>query len=368
MSTRRVGILLPHTGVYPGLGGMLASELSKLGWLTTVRHRADEDLLGYDLLLLAGQCRNIDGLSQVLRKRRDKIPATILWQLEPLPPAQLSQQGEEIGLRVAAWHWGRMPLMARRVLNCIIPFRTRLMGLVHSGLARSYARQVVKEPDHQGWQRYCLQNYSAAMGEWLWIRSAYVNGWLDHCFASNQMRVRFLRSRGIKAEMLPVGYHPSWGRDWQLKRDIDVLFLGDIGIGLRGAVLRAVREQLGQHGRTLTLARGVYGEKRDELLSRSRTMLSVLRVPHDMAGMRVLLGLACGTLVISDLCDDTGAFQPGEHFVMAASERLPEVIEYYLTHEEERQKIARQGHRFVTEELTLAKGMRRMLAHVATDI
>jgi hypothetical protein len=203
------------------------------------------------------------------------------------------------------------------------------------------------------------------MSEWLWVKNAHARGWLDHCFASNQTRVRFLRSRGVAAEMLPVGYHPGWGQDRQLKRDIDVLFLGEIGVGPRGEMMRSLRKELARRGRTLTLARGVYGEERDVLISRSRIMLSTLRVPHDMAGMRMLLGMGCGTLVISEPCEDTGAFRPGEHFVMAEIEGLPAVIEHYLTHEEARQMIARQGHRFVTEELTLEQGMRRMLAHAA---
>jgi spore maturation protein CgeB len=97
-------------------------------------------------------------------------------------------------------------------------------------------------------------------------------------------------------------------------------------------------------------------------LNRSRIVLSLLRVPHDLAGMRVLMGMACRALVVSEYCKGTGAYVPGEHFVMAPLNQLPETIVRYLDHESERERIASAGHRFVTEELTLQKALAKMLA------
>jgi len=122
---------------------------------------------------------------------------------------------------------------------------------------------------------------------------------------------------------------------------------------------------LARRGRTLTLAGDAFGADREQLLNRARIVLSLLRIPHDLAGMRMLMGMACGALVVAEDCPDTDAYRPGEHFVMARLDELPAVIEYYLVHEDERQKIARQGHRFVTEELTLANAVRKMLAYTA---
>ena len=357
----KVCILLPKAGLYPGLGAMLADAFRALGWQPTVRHRADASLLDHDLLLLAGLCRHIEGLPKLLAQRRGKSPATILWQLEPLPPTQLSQFGEEAGGRVAACDWGRIPLATRRVLAYAVPFRTRLIRLARRWLARSYSRQVVREPDHEGWLEYDVENYYNAMAEWVWIKRAHANGGLDHCFASVQPRVHFLRQRGIATELAPFGYHPEWGRDRQLARDIDVLFLGGLGCGPRNAKLRRMNDELARRGRKLTFVRKAFGPAREELLSRTRIMLNLLRVPHDLAGMRVLMGMACGALVVSESCADTGAFMPGEHFVTATLDQLAATIEFHLDHEAERQKIARRGHQFVTEELTLPKVVRRML-------
>ena len=365
---RNVCILLPHGGVYPALGAMLHEVFSDLGWQATVRNEADTALLEQDLLLLAGLCRHVDGLPDLLRQRQGQKPVTVLWQLEPLPPAELSLDGERIGLRATAFDWRRMPRAAQKALGYVAPLGKELARLGRRGLALAYSRQVIHEPNHQGWVRYHVSNYLAAVSEWRWIKPAHANGWLDHYFASTQPRVRFLRSRGISAEMLPVGYHRDWGRDLGANRDIDVLFLGSMGRRRRGANLRWLQEELARRGRTLTFAVGAYGAAREELLNRARIVLSLLRMPHDLAGIRVLMGMACGALVVSEYCHDTDAYRPGEHFVMAELNQLPKVIDYYLEHEEERKTIAWQGHRFVTEELTLANLMHKMLRQIETAV
>jgi len=132
--------------------------------------------------------------------------------------------------------------------------------------------------------------------------------------------------------------------------------------GPRASTLRGLQAQLAQRGRLLTVIGNTHGAGREQLLNRARITLSLLRAPHDLPGLRVLLGLACGTLVVSESGAGTGAFRPGEHFVTAGPDQLPGTIEYYLTHEAERQKIARQGHAFVTRELTLPNVLRTMLA------
>lgn len=363
----RVCILMPDVGVYPALGVMLENVFSEMGWRATVRHQANAELLSHDLLLLVGFCRHMDGLSDILRQRRGKRPVTVLWHLEPLPPPRLSPLGEEVGLRVAGWDWGRLPAPLRKTLDCIVPFRRQLLRLIQRRLARPYSREVIRQPDHDGWKNYNVENYCNASADWRWIKLAHANGWLDHCFTSVQPRVEFLRSRGVDARLLPVGYHPGWGRDLGLERDIDVLFLGSRTRGRRDPVLERLEADLAARGRTLTFARKVYGTERARLLSRARIYLSLLRLPHDMPGMRMLLGMAAGALVVSEHCDDTGPYVPGEHFVMRRTEELPEVIDYYLAHEDQRRKIASEGHRFVTEELTLASGMRTMLQTVSRN-
>lgn len=359
----RVSILLPQLGLYPDLGVMLADAFRELGCQPTVRHQVDPGALDADVLLMGGLCRHIDGLPELLRQRRGRSPVTLLWQLEPLPPAQLSARGEQIGARVAALDWARMPRRRRRVLQPFLPFRTAWLRGWHRWRARPYAQEVQRAADRQGWGEFYPENFFTAMAEWEWIKSARAHGWLDHCFASVQTRVKFLRSRGLPAELIPFGYHPKWGRDRQLRRDIDVLFLGRLGHGPREANVQWIQEELQRRGCPLKWVRHAFGAEREELLSRTRIMLSLLRVPHDEAGMRVMIGLAGGALVISEACPDPGEFVPGKHYVTAPLREIPARVEYYLKHEAERSVIAAEGHRFVTAELTLPRVLRRMLGH-----
>jgi hypothetical protein len=361
---RHVCLLLPRVGLYSELGAMLAEAFAGLGWQATVHHCADRRLLDSDLLVLAGLCGGLDGVGEVSCQRRDRRAVTALWQLEPLPPAELSPEGERIGLRAAAFDWERLPRAAQTALRCGAPVGRRLFRLARRGLALGYSRRVVREPNHQGWRDYYVSHYLQTMSEWRWLKLAHARGWVDHCFASNQTRVRFLRSRGVSAHMVPLGYHRGWGTDLHLERNIDVLYLGYIDRRPRGVKVRRLQESLAERGCALTLAAGVQGAVREELLNRARIVLSLLRMPHDLAGMRVLMGLACGALVISESCDGTGAFLPGKHFVMAGTEQLPETILHYLAHGDERRKIAGQGHRFVTQELTLTDALTKMLEHV----
>lgn len=361
---RTVYILMPRVGILPALGKMLSEVFDSLGWQVTLRFHPDAGLLDHDLLLLACLSRHDGGLTELLRQRKGHRPVTVLWQLEPLPPVPLSPLGEAVGFRVAACDWGRLPSWARRVLAWVVPFRPKLLRLARRWLARPYARQVIHSPDEEGWKAFEVGTYFKALAEWRRIREVHASGGVDHYFATNQPRVAFLRSRGIEATLLPFGYHPDWGRNLQLQRDIDVLFLGRWDRGRRKTALGELEEQLARRGRTLTVVRGAFGPEREKLLNRARIFVNLLRAPHDMAGMRLLLGMACGALVVSEHCDGTGEFRAGEHFVMAERSQLAGVIDHYLAHEAERSKIARQGNEFVTQELTLANVVREMLKQV----
>ncbi len=63
-------------------------------------------------------------------------------------------------------------------------------------------------------------------------------------------------------------------------------------------------------------------------------MLSVGRFPGTFVGVRFLIGVACGALVVSEPLYDPSPYVPGEHFVQAPISELPGVIERYLGDEE----------------------------------
>jgi hypothetical protein len=363
---RRICVLMPPGDLYSAVGRMIGGTLVEQGWEVSVPQQADPEALDHEVLLVGGASQQIDGLPGVLRRRRNRKPVTLLWQLEPLPPPGLSPAGEWLGLRAAAWEWERLPVKVRLPLDRVLPFASLLSRHIRRALVLPYSMRRAGSPHADGWGEYYASHFVAAATEWRWLRIARNQGWIDHWFASNLPRVQFLRNRGIDAEMIPMGYHPGWGRDLGLPRDIEVLCLAHLDRRPRGRKLRWLREALANWGCTLTLLTGVHGATREQTLNRARIVLSLMRRPHDFPGMRVLMGLACGALVVSEAGLDTGAYVPDRHLVVAPLEQLPERIHHYLEHETERARIAAEGHRFVTEELTLKNQLTRMLAGLPT--
>jgi spore maturation protein CgeB len=74
--------------------------------------------------------------------------------------------------------------------------------------------------------------------------------------------------------------------------------------------------------------------------------------------------MANGCLVISEPMYHHEPFLEGRHFISATVEEMPALINYYLTHEEERKMIARQGHDFVINKLRLDQSVGKLLAAI----
>jgi Glycosyl transferases group 1 len=169
---------------------------------------------------------------------------------------------------------------------------------------------------------------------------------------STPERQDFLAEQGIASHWIPLGFRSGLGGDLALERDIDVLFLGALDVPRRKRALRFLRRrgidvvEKGGWG-----DKGYWGMTRTVLLNRTRILLNFARQPGQLSGQRLILGMGNKTLVVSEPLWKPAPFVPGEHFVQAPLDDLPDVIRHYLAHEDERRRIAEQGHRFVTEEL-----------------
>jgi len=172
----------------------------------------------------------------------------------------------------------------------------------------------------------------------------------------------YLAEHGIDAELVPVGYHPSYGRLLDIERDIDVLFLGEHRVRRRRRILGSLRAAgidvvaLGSQSPT----KGYWGEARTMLLNRTRILLHLPRYPGHLSD-RLLMGMATGALVVSEPMVRPQPFEPGVHYVECTADRLAETVRAYLEDEEARRGLADAAHRFVTEELTLDRTYARLL-------
>ena len=78
-------------------------------------------------------------------------------------------------------------------------------------------------------------------------------------------------------------------------------------------------------------------------------------IDEDFPSNRLFDALACGTFVISDKIPSADTLFEGNIVTYEDMDDLNEKINYYLTHEDERVKIAKKGQRIVLENHTFDK-------------
>lgn len=250
--------------------------------------------------------------------RRDR-PFVVVWHFEPLPPP-----------RASGLPWPRLHL-------------------------RELAKILLRDP-----------RATDVYTNYLLLRRLAVKSFPDLLLVSTMGRCEFLVERGILAHWVPLGYNPTLGRDLGLPRDIDAVFLGALKVPRRRRAVKRLR----RCGINL-LAAGdwfdpaCWGEERTRLLNRSKIFVNIQRFPGQFSGARLTLGMANRALVVSEPMVNPAPFVSGKHYVTAKIEEMPEVVDYYLRHEDERERIASEGHRFVVQELTTARSVSRILELIA---
>jgi hypothetical protein len=274
------------------------------------------DLAGDSVMWIQGNANWFPVICRQLAARpQPKRPFLVLWHTEPLPPP-----------KAAGLPWPRLHLLEIGKI------------LLHDKRATDV-----------------YTNYFR-------LRRLAQHGLPDLLIASTPGRREFLVERGLPAHWVPLGYSPSSGYDLGLSRDIDVFFLGDLTIPRRRRLINCLR----RNGVNL-LAMGdwadpaCWGENRTRLLNRTKVFLNLQRYPGDLAGLHLILGMANKALVVSEPIYNPAPYIPGKHYLSATIEEMPALIRYYLIHDDEREAIAAEGHRFVTQELTMVRSIARIL-------
>ena len=300
----------------------LVDSLTELGHRVTLVRDALPDPRRIDIVLIASNANWHPEICRQLRRiRRASAPGpfVVVWHSEPLPlPKDAPFPRARLNLRELA----KILLRDWRATD---PY-TNARVLARLASTRLYDLLVVSTPSRQA----------------------------------------YLAERGIAAHAVPLGYHPSYGRDLGIARDIDVLFLGDPNVPRRRRLLDQLRakgvqvEALGSWFTTDT-----WGEKRTRLLNRTRILLNLQRFPGELSGQRMILGMANKALVISEPIFMPGPFLPGTHWVSATVDEMPEVIARHLGNEQNRQAIVEAGYDLVMNRLTLKQSAAQVLALAA---
>ncbi len=184
----------------------------------------------------------------------------------------------------------------------------------------------------------------------------------DILLVSSQSRREFLAEKGIVSHWVPLGYFPSMGNDMNVLRDIDVLFIGTLDVPRRKRLIKRL------HNRVANITTigdwfdsACWGGNRTQIINRAKIFLNIHRLSGDLAGYRMILGMANKSLVLSEPIYNPTPFVPGKHYVSATVEEMPDVIDYYLNHEQERKLIANEGYAFVAKELLLEQSIAHIL-------
>jgi hypothetical protein len=300
---------------------IVTSLLREAGYRVAQVSNERLDLEKTDILLILDNANWFPVVCRQLQTTpKGERPFTVIWHAEPLPPPKSA------GLP--------QPLLNLREIGKIL-LRDRRANDVYTNYFR--------------------------------LRALAEDGIPDLLVISTPGRLEFLAEHGIASTFVPLGYHPAEdGCDMGLERDIEVLFLGALNIPRRRRLLRRLRRR----GVDL-VARGswsdpdLWGGSRTRLLSRTKIFLNLQRYPGELSGMRLIMGMANRTLVISEPMYKPGEFIPGKHYVSAESDEMPEVIDYYLHHDDERERMTTEGHEFVTRYLTMERSISTILRLIA---
>lgn len=324
-----------------GIAWLLADTLKALGHETVDFLHSAPLPSNLDIVFAYGPFESLVPLAnQLLAYPPTERPPLILWMTEQLPNPDLPE-------------WFRYS-----------------MGLFRSKVER----WAFREASYGTWQIDSRWRWLTAKGhrfryygDLYWLQQS---GALSLLVVSSGLTAGYLQSRGFEPMLTYLGYHPDWGADLGLERDIPVLWIGKTGSARRGRLLEQIRAALRERGIDLLKVDGVehpyvFGQERTILLNRAKIVLNLLRADWDDNSMRYCLAAPNKALVVTEPALPHSPFIPGEHIVEAPPEKIVDTICYYLSNEAERGRIVEQAYELATTQLDMKKGITGILERVS---
>ncbi|WP_339735842.1 glycosyltransferase [uncultured Gimesia sp.] len=184
----------------------------------------------------------------------------------------------------------------------------------------------------------------------------------DFVFAAQQDGVRKFQNEGISsAQWLPLACDPKIHRPYQLEKRFDFSFVGNLIGQERCDLLNTLVPKYPDH-----FIGQKYFEEMAHIYSASRLIFN-RSVKNDI-NMRVFEALGCGSLLLTNDLTNNGQselFLEGQHLATyTCPEELIDKVDYYLKHEPEREKLARQGHELAFSQHTYQHRMQTLLTSI----
>lgn len=196
----------------------------------------------------------------------------------------------------------------------------------------------------------------------LWMKNDF-----DYIFSSQKNFVEIFRPK--KSFWLPYAAEPEVHKKFDLPKIYDVVFVGNVNPSIypeRVKLLKLIGEKF-----NLKVFTNVYGEDMAKIYSQAKIVFN--KSAAGEINMRVFETLACGSFLLTDrLKPEVGLeeiFEDKKHLVLYDNEKdLLEKINYYLTHETEREEIAYNGYKEVLSNHTYEHRVEEILNLVKNEI
>jgi hypothetical protein len=201
------------------------------------------------------------------------------------------------------------------------------------------------------------------LGDILWL---HAHGLLDVLALSSTVYGEYLTRRGVPSVVVPRGYHPGYGAQLDLERDIAVVWMGQTRTKRRRQAVYWLRDELRQRGYVMQIHDGVdrgfiFGDERARILNRTRFVLNLFTQPADELSIRFYVAAASGAVVLTEPSANRYPFVSGQHWVECALEQMPSKVAYYLENEPEWQRLSRAMLAHMESDVTLDQSIARIL-------
>lgn len=176
-----------------------------------------------------------------------------------------------------------------------------------------------------------------------------------------------------KMEWFPHFVHTEIFRDFNIKKDINLLMMGAVSdvYPLRKHIIQAYKDDPNFIYHPHPGYRNFSQQEENELLigenyakelNRAKIVFTCPSIFHYPV-IKYFEVLACNSLLLAPTfneLEDLG-FIPGYHFVAIDENNFKEKAAYYLSHESERQTIATQGYRFIRQHHSLKQRTKELV-------
>ncbi|PJE25831.1 hypothetical protein SAMN06297129_2375 [Pseudooceanicola antarcticus] len=347
-SSGHVVLVSRQQGVEALFQEQAADELRQQGFRVSCCGDGDPDLLRGELVLIMGAVGSMRRTSRLLERNPSSDRKVAVWIFEPLPPPDVPMRTLHLASRLSPVHTGR---------HWTKPFLHFLSRPFDRVLYRPYRHEVSVQLF-----RFLVDNFAM-------LERGLRKGWLDRIFTSTEQKRLYLQGLGIEAEFAPVGQQPAFGRDLELQRDIDVVFIGSLKSASRRAELGNLREQLERLGLTVVVPeKPIWGEERTKLVNRAKVLVHLHKMHWDTPWMRWCLAAANGAAVASVPLSVPVPMRPGIDYLSAPINELAGEILSLVRDEPRRRAMVENCQSTIADQMTCAISVSRMTPHLRSLI